>query len=36
MFARAATGADTPEDAVKQADQKLRQIWKKWQARGAL
>jgi multiple sugar transport system substrate-binding protein len=36
MFARAATGADTPEDAVKQADQKLRQIWKKWQARGVL
>jgi len=36
MFARAATGADTPEDAVKQADKKLRQIWKKWQARGVL
>jgi multiple sugar transport system substrate-binding protein len=36
MFARAATGADTPEDAVKQADQKLRQIWQKWQARGVL
>ena len=34
MFARAATGADSPEAAVKQADQKLRQIWKKWQARG--
>ena len=34
MFARAATGADSPESAVKQADQKLRQIWQKWQARG--
>ena len=36
MFARAATGADSAEDAVKQADQKLRQIWSKWQARGLL
>jgi multiple sugar transport system substrate-binding protein len=36
MFARAATGADTAEDAVKQADQKLRQIWQRWQARGVL
>ena len=36
MFARAATGSDTPEDAVKQADQRLRQIWQKWQARGLL
>ena len=34
MFARAATGADSPEAAVKQADQKLRQMWQKWQARG--
>jgi multiple sugar transport system substrate-binding protein len=34
MFARAATGADSPEEAVKQADKKLRQIWQKWQARG--
>jgi len=36
MFARAATGADTAEAAVKQADQKLRQIWQKWQARALL
>ena len=36
MFARAATGADSPEAAVKQADQELRQIWQKWQARGLL
>ena len=36
MFARAATGADSAEDAVKQADQKLRQIWSKWKARGLL
>jgi multiple sugar transport system substrate-binding protein len=34
MFARAAAGTDSPEDAVKQADRKLRQIWQKWQARG--
>ena len=36
MFARAATAADTAEAAVKQADQKLRQIWQKWQARALL
>src|SRR5215475_12282766 len=36
MFARAATGADSPEVAVEQADRKLRQIWQKWQARGVL
>ena len=36
MFARAATGADSPEAAVNQADQKLRQIWQKWQAHGLL
>ena len=34
MFARAATGADSAEVAVEQADRKLRQIWQKWQARG--
>jgi multiple sugar transport system substrate-binding protein len=34
MFARAATGADSAENAVAQADRKLRQIWSKWQARG--
>ncbi len=34
MFARAATGADTAENAVAQAERKLRQIWSKWQARG--
>jgi hypothetical protein len=36
MFARAATGADSAEDAVGQADRKLRQIWQKWQARGLI
>ena len=36
MFARAATGADSAEVAVEQADRKLRQIWQKWQARGVL
>jgi len=36
MFARAATGADTAENAVKLADGKLRQIWQKWQSRGVL
>jgi len=34
MFARAATGAESAENAVAQADRKLRQIWGKWQARG--
>jgi len=34
MFARAATGFQSPEDAVKAADSKVRGIFKKWRARG--
>ncbi|HEX7045025.1 MAG TPA: extracellular solute-binding protein [Burkholderiales bacterium] len=33
MFAKAATGAASPEDAVKEADQKCRQIYAKWHDR---
>ena len=33
MFAKAATGAASPEDAVAEADAKCRQIFAKWQAR---
>jgi len=36
MFARAATGAVTAEEAVDEADRKQRQIWEKWKARGLL
>ncbi|HUM12504.1 MAG TPA: extracellular solute-binding protein [Myxococcaceae bacterium] len=36
MFARAATGADSAEQAVSQADRKLRVIWEKWKGRGLL
>ncbi len=35
-FARAATGADSAEEAVRQADRKLRVIWEKWKGRGLL
>lgn len=33
MFARAATGSMSPEDAVKEADQKYQAIWAKWKER---
>jgi multiple sugar transport system substrate-binding protein len=33
MFAQAATGAMSPEDAVKDAEAKCRRIWEKWQDR---
>ena len=33
MFASAATGAVTPEDAVKDAEAKYRKIWEKWKER---
>lgn len=33
MFAKAATGTMKPEDAVKEADQKCRQIFEKWRQR---
>jgi multiple sugar transport system substrate-binding protein len=34
MFARAATGFQSPEDAVKAADQRCQAIFKKWRSRG--
>lgn len=34
MFARAATGFQSPEDAVKAADNRVQGIFKKWRARG--
>jgi multiple sugar transport system substrate-binding protein len=36
MFAKASTGAMSPEDAVKEADEKCRAIWKKWKERKLL
>lgn len=33
MFAKAATGAETPEDAMKQAETALKAIWAKWRER---
>ena len=33
MFAEAATGAETPEDALKKADGKMKAIWAKWKER---
>jgi multiple sugar transport system substrate-binding protein len=33
MFAEAATGAETPEDALKKADGKMKAIWAKWKDR---
>jgi multiple sugar transport system substrate-binding protein len=33
MFARAATGAETPENALKQADAAMKAIWAKWKER---
>jgi len=33
MFARAATGSMSPEDAVKEAEQKYQAIWAKWRER---
>jgi multiple sugar transport system substrate-binding protein len=33
MFARAATGAVSPEDAVKEAERKYQAIWTKWRER---
>ena len=36
MFAQAATGAMSPEDAVKEADAKARKIWQKWKERKLL
>lgn len=36
MFAEAATGAETPEDALKKADTKMKAIWAKWKERGMI
>lgn len=36
MFAQCATGAETPEDALKQADTKMKAIWAKWKERGMI
>ena len=33
MFAEAATGAETPENALKRADAKMKAIWAKWKER---
>jgi len=36
MFAEAATGAETPEDALKKADAKMKAIWTKWKEKGLI
>jgi multiple sugar transport system substrate-binding protein len=36
MFAEAATGAETPEDALKRCEAKMKAIWAKWKNRGMI
>jgi multiple sugar transport system substrate-binding protein len=36
MFAKAATGAETPENALKQAETAMKAIWAKWQDRNLI
>jgi multiple sugar transport system substrate-binding protein len=36
MFAEAATGAQTPEEAIKRAEKKCQGIWKKWREKGKI
>jgi multiple sugar transport system substrate-binding protein len=36
MFARAATGIETPENALKQAEAEMKAIWAKWKSRGMI
>ncbi|MDE2088833.1 MAG: twin-arginine translocation signal domain-containing protein [Gammaproteobacteria bacterium] len=36
MFAKAATGTATPQQAIKEADARCRQIWAKWKAKGLI
>lgn len=36
MFARAATGAETPENALNQAEAAMKDIWDKWHQRGMI
>jgi len=34
MFAKAATGAESPEDALKAAEAQCQRIWAKWKEKG--
>lgn len=36
MFAKAATGAETPENAMKEAETAVKAIWAKWKERGMI
>lgn len=36
MFAKAATGAEKPEDAIKEAEAACKRIWEKWQEKGMI
>jgi multiple sugar transport system substrate-binding protein len=36
MFAKAATGAASPEDAMKEAEAAVKAIWAKWKERGMI
>ncbi|NIS75022.1 MAG: carbohydrate ABC transporter substrate-binding protein, partial [Deltaproteobacteria bacterium] len=36
MFAEAAVGAQSPEDAIKRAEDKCKKIWEKWAATGKM
>jgi multiple sugar transport system substrate-binding protein len=36
MFAECATGAETPENALKRAEDKMKAIWAKWRDRGLI
>ncbi|HET9715999.1 MAG TPA: ABC transporter substrate-binding protein [Pseudolabrys sp.] len=36
MFAKAATGAETPENALDQAEKAMKSIWEKWKDRGMI
>jgi len=36
MFAKAATGAETPENALKAAEKACKRIWAKWQEKGKI
>jgi multiple sugar transport system substrate-binding protein len=36
MFAKAATGSETPENAFKQAETAMKAIWTKWQDRNLI
>ncbi len=36
MFAKAATGTLSPQDAISEAEANCKQIWQKWQERGLI